>query len=191
MISECIKSIITSGASMSKKRDTHTLGWRVATERKKSGLTQAQLVELVKEHGITMSVTALSQIELDETTRVRIDYLLAIANKLGVDICYLITGEEHGETISYSAEAEEVARMVDEMLPRSRLSMQVIAKNLVEADKKDRRKDIEITRFLQSLDQSLTYLTDSQRSEIADILHNLDAGNGGNHRGYSNGQSAP
>ena len=182
-----------AGGTMAKRRNVKdSFGKRVRDEREALGLTQSDMIGLLNErYAIQMSEAAFSKIEIGETKRLHIDLQMAITGILGNDIRYLLTGEEPGTTTAWSEEAEQIARMIDAMLPRSRLSMLVMARNLVEADKEDRRRDIEITRFLQSLDQSLTHLTDSQRSAIADILRNLDTGSGNNHSGYSNGQSAP
>lgn len=87
MIDKSTKTIVcgTNGMHMSKRRDTHSLGWRVATERKKKGMTQKELLDIIKKrHGISMSTPALSQMEIDETKRVHVDYLVAIADALDV-----------------------------------------------------------------------------------------------------------
>lgn len=165
--------------------------------------TQIELVEMLtgerqapngKYYKVNTNKSTVSRI-LTDKQELPYDVLFAICDMFDTDTEWILRGNvlepERIPDKFNTDEANEVGAMIDAMLPRSRLSMLVLARNLAEADKEDRRKDIEITRFLQSLDQSLTHLTDSQRSEIADILYNFGAGKDDNHRGYSNGKSSP
>lgn len=117
-------------------KDTrHSFGWRVMTERKQAGLTQSDVCErLEKEFGINLTYAALSQIETGETKRFNIDQLFALAKTLNVDPYTLLTGEERGEITHYSAEAEMVAQMVDQMQPLSRQMMVAAARSTLELE---------------------------------------------------------
>jgi len=109
----CNHQAAKAGGAMAKRRNVKdSFGKRVRDEREERELTQSDMIRLLSErYGIQMSEAAFSKIEIGETKRLHIDLQMAIAGILEIDIRYLLTGEERGETISYSAEAEEVARL--------------------------------------------------------------------------------
>lgn len=176
MIEMCSKSIIVEVKAVKQyKGDENSFGQRLKKEREKKGLTQAELIKMANEYGGTdmpESVPALSQLELGVTKRIHVDLLLALSKILNTNAHYLITGEEVGEILGYSEEAERVARLIDAMLPRSRHLLKIIAEHLVETDRYERKRDQEITRLLDDVSH---LLTSSQRSMAADILRSLRA----------------
>lgn len=80
-----------------RQYDTQSFGWRVMTKRKSLGLTQAQVVERLKQHGIEMSIPALSQLELGETQRVSVAFVKALSSALQVDVACLFDAWEEPE----------------------------------------------------------------------------------------------
>lgn len=122
LVKSSITLLFKDGSMTDTVEDTrNSFGWRIMTERKQARLTQNEVCErLEKEFGIKMTYGALSQIETGETKRFHIDQLFAFAKIFNVDPYTLLTGEERGEVVSYSEEAEQVARLVDRMQPASR-----------------------------------------------------------------------
>ena len=175
MIEMCSKSIILEVKAVKPRNGEDSFGQRLKREREKKGLTQAELIKMANEYGGTDmpgSVPALSQLEQGVTRRIHVDLLLALSKILNVNAHYLITGEEQGEIISYSEEAERVTRLIDAMLPKSRRLMKVIAENLVENDRYERKQEQEITRLLDDISHLLTV---GQRDMAASILRSLSA----------------
>lgn len=73
---------------MAKRRNVKdSFGKRVRDERESLGLTQSDMIELLRErYGIQMSEAAFSKIEIGETKRLHIDLQMAIAGILQTDI---------------------------------------------------------------------------------------------------------
>lgn len=154
---------------MMNAEDTrNSFGWRVMTERKQSKLTQQDVCDrLEKEFGIKITYGALSQIETGETKRFHIDMLFALAKIFDVNPYTLLTGEERGETINYSAEAEEVARMMDAMPPSMRRMM-------LDAAKATQQLAAELLasqrRIAQLLEENIMLLENGDRSIAHDYI---------------------
>lgn len=131
MIIESVEQNSKKGYFMPLKRKSPkgTFGQRVRECREENtDYTQEDFTKVLEvRYGITMSAAAFSKIELGETRRLDPRLIIAIADIAVTTICYLITGEERGETVSYSAEAEQVARMIDDMRPSTRQTMIMVA----------------------------------------------------------------
>lgn len=156
------------GAMMNAEDTRNSFGWRVMTERKQSKLTQQDVCDrLEKEFGIKITYGALSQIETGETKRFHIDMLFALAKIFDVNPYTLLTGEERGETINYSAEAEEVARMMDAMPPSMRRMM-------LDAAKATQQLAAELLasqrRIAQLLEENIMLLENGDRSIAHDYI---------------------
>ena len=172
---ECCKSIIVVKGKMMKvrKRDEQSFGWRLMKIREDREMSQKEVVDKLAAYdneGIPRSVPALSQLELGMTKRVHVDLLLALSEILNVSVAYLITGVEPESPTAWSEEAEQVARLIDQMLPRSRQLIKTIAKNLVIIDNEQREAEVNIAVLLQ---ENLNLLNNGDRKIAVEYIHRM------------------
>lgn len=150
-----------------------TFGERVKECREENTTyTQNDFIDILKtRYGISMSAAAFSKIELGETRRLDPSLIIAIAEIALTNVHYLITGEETGEITSYSEEAEHVARLVDQMLPRSKQLVKIIAQNLLTIDNEQREAEVDIVVLLQ---ENINLLNNGDRKIAADYIHRIE-----------------
>lgn len=174
MIKTCCKSIIVEGQTMKViKRDEQSFGWRLAKMREDREMSQKEVVEKLAKYnieGIPRSIPALSQLELGMTKRVHVDLLLALSEILNANVAYLITGEEPESPVMWSEEADQVANLIDKMLPRSRQLIKTIAKNLLTIDNEQREAEVNIAVLLQ---ENLNLLNNGDRKIAVEYIHRM------------------
>lgn len=90
-----------------------TIGQRIKLEMIHKDLKQADILRQLHEKGIEIQKSQMSKIVNDEVSMFTPAMLIEIARIIGVDTHYLLTGEERGDTKSWSDEAAAVAAIVD------------------------------------------------------------------------------
>ena len=153
MIIDLVKQNSEKECCMPLKRRAKkgTFGERVKECREENTTyTQSDFIEILKSrYGISMSAAAFSKIELGETRRLDPSLIIAIAEIALTNVHYLITGVEPESPTAWSEEAEQVARLIDQMLPRSKQLIKTIAHNLLTIDNEQREVEVDIAVLLQ------------------------------------------
>lgn len=160
------------------KRDTNTFNWRLRQARDEMNISQVEMhnriVSIVRrsEPDFSMTPAAYNKLEIGDTTNPKISVIAACGEILGISLDKLITGKdaEIEKGVFLHEESEKIAQLSDEMLPKSRRLMLIIAEYLTNEDDKERRRDQGITRFLDNVDH---FLTNGQRKMAADILRSF------------------
>lgn len=127
-----------TGGRMVQRKEKGTLGWRVSTERDHRGLTQGDVVEALRRHGIKTTVVGISEIELGKRKQFAPELIVALSKILEIDIGYLLTGEESTASHAWSEEAEIIASIVDRMQPQTRQMMVENAQSALQCEQKIR-----------------------------------------------------
>lgn len=196
MLKMLSKTLFIEDDAMMNAEDTrNSFGWRVMTERKQARLSQQAVCDrLEREFGIKITYGALSQIETGETKRFHIDMLFALAKIFAVNPYTLLTGEEIETPVAWSAEAEEVARLVDQMQPPTRQAIVDAAKSALEAErqllqraeKQMLESERELARIMKSYISHLSDLANGDRKVVDDYIDRIDR----NDRNRNGSQSA-
>lgn len=90
--------------------------------------------------------------------------IVALSKIYDADPTYLLTGEEHGETTHYSEEAEQIAKLVDQMQPQTRQMMLGAARGAMQLESELMEAYREIARLLE---ENISLLSNGDRM-IAD-----------------------
>lgn len=160
------------------KRDTNTFNWRLRQARDEMNISQVEMnnriINIVRrsEPDFSMTPAAYNKLEIGDTTNPKLSVIAACGEILGLSLDKLITGKEievEKGTFLHE-ESEKIAHLSDDMLPKSRRLMLIIAEYLAKEDDKERRRDHGVTRFLDNVDH---VLTNGQRKMAADILRSF------------------
>lgn len=141
-----------------------TFGKRIRALRQDRGLSQIDLRErMEKEAGVTIGETYISELERKPITP-SLEIAAAMAKVLDVTLDYLGMLIEDGE-LSYkrvdtaphyfSAEADEVAQLVDVMRPEQRVVYVTIARNLLTLFNERQRRLSDANDVLDSIEADL------------------------------------
>lgn len=160
------------------KRDTNTFNWRLRQARDEMNISQVEMnnriINIVRrsEPDFSMTPAAYNKLETGDTTNPKISVIAACGEILGISLDKLITGKEMEveKGVFLHEESEKIAQLSDDMLPKSRRLMCIIADYLANEDDKERRRDQGVTRFLDNVDH---VLTNGQRKMAADILRSF------------------
>lgn len=165
-----------------RKRDEQSFGWRLMKIREDREMSQKEVVDKLADYdseGIPRSIPALSQLELGMTKRVHVDLLLALSEILNVSVGYLITGIEPESPTAWSEEAEQVARLIDQMQPPTRQVLLSAAKAALEAERQLRKQteqqmfesEKELSRIMKSY---ASHLENSDRKVVDAYIDRID-----------------
>lgn len=183
MIIDSLKQTSKERCCMPLKRRAKkgTFGERVKECREENTTyTQNDFIEILKSrYGISMSAAAFSKIELGETRRLDPSLIVAIAAIAQTNIHYLITGEEPESTVAWSEEAEQVARLVDQMQPPSRQVLLATAKATLEAERQLQKQaeqqvfesEKELARIMRSY---ISHLENGDRKVVDAYIARID-----------------
>lgn len=141
-----------------------TFGKRIRALRQERGLSQIDLRErMEKEAGVTIGETYISELERKPITP-SLEIAAAMAKVLDVTLDYLGMLIEDGE-LSYkrvessptyfSAEADEVAQLVDVMRPEQRVALVMVARNLSSSPSERQRRKQAALETLRSIEATM------------------------------------
>ena len=135
----------------------NTLGKRVRLLRQDAGISQKELVQrLANKYGIRISRGYMSQIE-SQGKIPSSEVIVALAKELGTTTDYLLLLTDNpfppSDNVEYmSEEADEVARIVDELPPAKRRELLEIARTMRKMSLEEQR---ELQRDMEELRQIL------------------------------------
>jgi transcriptional regulator with XRE-family HTH domain len=151
---------VTNGEFMELKTFGERLFW---ARRSYAKITQQELRDKMSAaYGIDIGRNYISQIETDEGAKPAFEVARAMAGTLGISLDFLAGFTENhvpaqGEETTpnyFSAEADEVAQLVDAMLPEQRLVVLNVARTIVSPT--TRQRDRALARdVLDSVEQQL------------------------------------
>jgi len=143
------QSVISKGSTM-----LETTGKRMRALRYDLELEQREVVEIMARHGVEIVPSHYSKMEND-TTKPSINVLVAIAKALGTTPNYLSLYDDdprgHNEKdLKFSAEADDVAEIMDKLDSDNRQFLLAIAQYLQKLDQEQRDADEMIISLLSN-----------------------------------------
>lgn len=155
-----------------------TFGERLQWARRSHArLTQQQLRDKMQEkYGADIGRNYISQMETDDTTKPTFDVVVAAARALNVSLDFLgcITEQyapaqsEEAPPHYFSAEADEMAQLVDKMHPSQREVLLSVAKNMLLAPTQKQINRAELRDLLDSIERDHGLIV---RREIEKLMH--------------------
>lgn len=153
------------------------LGW---VRKYKLGISQKQMcarvVEIVrrKDPKFTMTPAGWNKFETGDTATPKHVILAAISEITGCSLDYLILGKEpppEPPSSYYSDDADRIAVMADDMLPRSRILLTMIAEGLLRIDEEQNESD---ARLSQLLLENINTLANGHRAEAREYIERTE-----------------
>lgn len=177
MISDLLISTESKKGFMAA-RDTNTFAWRLRVERDKTGMSQFDMCDRIKEivrqkePAFDLSYPAYNKYETGDTVTPPMRVMAAISKVLGRSLDYLILGEEpDGEAKFATEEAEQVAAIVDNLPPELRAALLDGALLLQQLHRNIENSRIEHAMFLEEIK---TLLPEQKRIQAQSILNKIN-----------------